>query len=285
MKRCIDSCLPQTIPSYYSNTCNYTLVTLPEDLLQRIFALLSRTTLSHLSLVSKYIEILTKTDPVWRQFADTLLFPQEIMSKPPNTTYKDYCRDLLSLKPIGTEIYSHLKIGLKLRDPALVEQIKQIRPPNFKLLNASETRDLISQKDTINLLNIGLQNELLKKYKDLNSCLFLHSAAKQQVGEVKYEVLNFTDYMISFDEDHKLLIDDRSMTLQYSDDCQFLIWMSDTDLHIFSDVRENHFVDCYCNIFELLNLVDNIHWTIDNSTVLNSATPPIPERIQTWKRL
>jgi F-box associated protein len=259
MYNSLTSCQSKSTQPFISEAPLQTFDVLPDDTIVQIFKILSLSTLRQLSPVCKRFKLLTECDPLWQDFAHRLLFPNDLASKLPGTTYQDYCKMLLTFKHKINDLYQteNLKktIEIHLRDFAFVDRLKQMKLSNYQLLTAPEIKTLIEQNDTQKML-----------FSVPTEHFHFHHVAQQTVGKVKFDFLNCTDHVISFDPDRKLMINNHLTARTFTEiDCQLIIFISDDYLHIYnSDIGDLTIVDINCIIEDLKqdNLL-NIMWGRD----------------------
>ena len=208
-------------PSLSANqgAASVNFIDLPEDAILQIFANLPTSTLRQLCLVSKKFTLLATSDVLWQTIAESILFSEEIATKSQHMTYKDFCKVSLSITKVDNIITgpSHSYQVLKPRDPAFVNRVKQMQLPNYKILTPSETVALCQNNDTISLIQVA--GDCIDGYFDF------HHAAHQQVGDYKFVFLNCTEYVISFNSDFFMLINNKLTTIHFTfADCQLLIY-------------------------------------------------------------
>jgi F-box associated protein len=260
MHNSLTSCQPKSTQPFLSEAPLPTLDSLNDDVIVQIFKLLSLSTLSQLSVVSSRFKLLTECDPLWQDIAHLLLFPKELESILPKITYRDHCKNLLLFKYEMKE--SNKTFALKLRDPSFVNHLIQMDLPNYQLLASPEITNLIALEDTKKLL-FALP---------LSKRIDLHHVAQQTVGLTKFDILNCTDHVISFDSGRKLMINNQLTPTEFTlDDCQLFIFVSKGHLHIYnSDIGTSLIEDSHCPIEELANPL-KICWINEEISLENES--------------
>jgi F-box associated protein len=223
---------------------------LPDELILSIFTTLSAATLRQISLVCKLFEINAKKDILWQNIAEAILFPHEIESKPKDRSYKDYCKDWLRITNIGFPLLKPPRHTLAPRDPDFLNRVKLMKLPNYKLLSPSETRALIKENETSQLIEAVCKD---CPYVFLS----LHHAAQQQTGKITFNFLNCTPYVISFNSEQKMLINNKLTARKFTpNDFQFIILISAKFLHIYTSRKGfSYFTMLTCDVNDL-NLAD-----------------------------
>ena len=244
---------------------------LPEDVINSIFSLLTESTLRQLSLVCKTFEKYAQSDILWQNIANNLLFPNE--TKPEKLSWKEFCRDFLSLYKVCKGVSRSRKYHtFKPRDMHLVERIKQLNLPDFRLLSYPASKSLFQEKDTLELIQVSARELNIIRYS------FKH-VAQQQVGKIQFDFFNCTDLVISFaGDDRRMHINGLPVNMTFTeDDCQLIICYADKRLHILScdiDKDKIHDVNCIIEGFKEENL-QTIDW---NSIVIASKRDYSPTR-------
>jgi hypothetical protein len=188
---------------------------LPEDLILRMFSMFTAKTLANISLVCKTIKVYASHDIVWQPFAEALFLPEEIKVKPCNLPFKEFCKPAFP-QIVGNSENQTFRLGA--RDPAFIARFNQMPPVNYKLLSSFETKDLLSRRDAITLM------------EGTHACynLSIHHVAQTVVGRIKFDIINFTDYLISFNSSRILLINNKLTSLHFTqDNCQILVYISE----------------------------------------------------------
>ena len=234
------------------------LTILPEDVLLRIFAFLSESMLRKISLVSKNFAELAGKDVLWQFIAESILFSYEIKAKSEIISYKNFCRDRLSIIKLTHFTRNNRAIyhSLKSRDPAFVYKIKQMQLPNYKILTPTETQGLCQKEDTRKFLWAAWE------YAPHAYFLF-HHVAHQQVGDITFYFLNCTHYVISFNSDGLMLINKKLTDKSFSDaDCQLLIYIHNEDIFFYKCDIGSHLISrSYIHVKDLeLDDYTQIKW-------------------------
>lgn len=289
MKRTSDSFLSTNNNLYpYQSSDNIShFVVLPEDVIIRIFSLLSQPTLRQICTVSKTFAAQASDDILWQPIAETILLPQELKSK--NESYKDFCRDLLSpFKFIytpskGTAALTHY---IPPRNPDIIHRIKRLKLPKYKILQHSELPAFFQLNGVKKIINSLYDRILpcldeLAKYeqrstlrssnKSLNtltrvisegSNYEINHIGQQEVGRTKFHMMNASDYVISFDENFHMLIDNKRTEIIIPHTSQLHISTTPTHLRIFISIQGNDIVKgikCAKTALETKN-VTKIDW-------------------------
>ena len=248
MKRSVDSIHDATLVDYVNSTivCNsedkMILSTLPEDVIISIFSLLSESTLRQLSSVCKIFKKCAQSDILWQNIATNFLISHVI--KPQNLAWKEFCRDFLSPSKIYKASTSRKYHTFRLRDLLLVERIKQLNLPDFRLLNYSEAKSLFQKECTLKLIQVTA------KVLKIQYFAFRH-VAQQKVGEIQFDFFNCTDLVISFAGDNRTMhINGDPVNKRFTkEDCQLVICYSDKRLHVLnSDLDKDRIQDLSCDM-------------------------------------
>jgi hypothetical protein len=114
--------------------------------------------------------------------------------------------------------------------------------PNYKILSSSEAKDLFKQEDTKRLINA-----VRHRVRDKN--FTFHHVAQQQIGKIRLDFLNCTDYVVCDSPELKMMINNKlTKLIATPDDCQMLI-IADNDYIYFynSDIGTTEIICPYCN--------------------------------------
>jgi F-box associated protein len=271
MKTSFDNFSPltnQTTPHHSlskSSLSESSLSTLTEELVLHIFAKLSDYTLRQLCSVCKSFEKYANNDNLWSHIAQSILFANELKFKPKNISFKDYCKESVSYQIVGNDQLYHHKYALKQRDQVFVDKIRQMNLGKyFELLNPSATRALLQKNVSIKLL----------LHKAINRVppfipFTIHHVAEQIVGDLTYEIINCTDYVISVTSHQELLINNKNTNIMFSgDDRQLLIITFMNRFFIYDYAYSTGVISAmHCNLKDLdLDNLTTIIWTGDNSS-------------------
>ena len=181
-----------------------TLASLPEDLILRIFSNLSLDTLKKLPFVCKVFKKHVNNDlNIWEPIYKSLFLSNDI--KPAEIPYSKYCQSTLVKTDVGDEKLGINPIFLAPRDISFVQGLQNMPLQNYKLLNSSETKSLMSQIDMIKLMWFSQE-----EHKKNNNTI--HHVAQQTVEQTTFDYVNYTDYVISHDSNFKLLINNNPTT-------------------------------------------------------------------------
>jgi hypothetical protein len=232
MKRSVDSYLSVTINEPYVGQGSSCIEQLPLEVSLQIFSHLSETLLRQLSSVSKTIYKLTSDDTLWTPIAQNILLSEELKSKLPNTSYKDYCLNML----IPIQMHATPSIILQPRNPEFVDKIKQLQLPNFKLLTPLELATVFEETNLSDLIT-----EVNK-----SDPIGIRNAAEQKHGQKKYHFINCTDEVITINSKGYLCINNQDMLcwMGGSNYVQFFIYTLEDILYIYY-TKEDYLMPIY----------------------------------------
>jgi hypothetical protein len=238
------------------------LENLPEELVIKIFGYLAEPMWRKLSLVSQKINVIASSDPLWESIVKPILLPQDLEARQ-NIPFKEYGKYILC--PSKLVLANESKVhSLAPRSQTLADKIKQVNPPNFNLLNPKEAQTLLQEKDSSLFIKAAAKDlfggELYGK--SITPYYFDH-VAQQKVNKIRFDFFNCTNYLITFDADRTLWIDNQPTPITFTeDDCQLLIYKSNFYLHIYnSDIGKNRIsaIKIHVNDLKLENL-KKISW-------------------------
>jgi hypothetical protein len=201
------------------------------------------------------------------------LLAEEMVTKPSVMPYKNLCKNYLTYLEIPND-FKGLRDHLLLpRNPRFMSKVKYMQLPNYKILNPVETIALLQKNETKKLIYAVLEfpddsdsDYQIENYK-------FHHIARQQVGNIKCDFLNCTDYVISLNSQCEMMINNKLTNKLFipTVDCQMLIY-SDSEHIYFCDSLNNdaYILRCYCDQDDLKSKEDftNIIWY---------QTPDIPK--------
>jgi hypothetical protein len=274
-----DSLVPQK--AYAPNP----LEILPEDVFVKIFSYLSESMCCTLSSVSKKMNAVASSDSLWASIARPILLPQELEARH-NIPYKDYSKDLLCLSKIGPANANKFHI-LMPRSPALVDKINQVKPPHFILLKPKEAQAFLQEKDSALLIKACTKEIDPACIENISHFCFKH-ITQQKIGKNRFDFFNCTDYLISFDEDRTLWIDNKKTRITFTeDDCQLLIYKEKNYLHIFdSDLGKNRISHFQTPLEDIMKEnPQDIRWFYfwdDRRVIVKDLAIEVKKRVEFW---
>jgi hypothetical protein len=211
---------------------------------------------------------LDNSDVVWQPLAKSLSSTDYLLAKPQPQTHKDFCQEIfkdifskhenddfgLISKDDCLQTFNEMMRPsdsyLKPRDPTFINKVKQMQLPEYKILTASQTVALCHKEDTASLIH-AVVLDVSKSDFDF------HHAAHQQVGDTKFDFLNCTDYVISFNSDHFLMINNKLTKIHFtSTDCQLLIYADNENLWFYNSDMESDEIGIFSILITDLKLDD-----------------------------
>lgn len=213
------------------------LSTLPSEIVLKIIGLLSVSDL----------ERMTQVNTGWQEFIDkneneiwsNLCQCEELEPKNSTRTWKEHYKKFYLSIPLlgGLPAYPTIKFKrLKLDTPSnFKQQVALLHLDQYQLLNPRETRLLFKKSDTIALIqNVSFHelqmNPPIPHLPDMNelqqtNIYTLRYVAQQQVGKINFDIISYTDVIVSFDSQRQLMINNEpTNTFMTKDDCQLLIY-------------------------------------------------------------
>ena len=202
----------QALDSYAAPT----LMSLPEELIVRIFFESNPwNTLKKVPFICKEFNKHASNDlNIWEPIYKSLFLSNN--SKPAEISYSKYCQSTLIKTEVGHEKLGITPIILAPRDISFVQRLQNMPLNNYKLLNPSETKSLMSQIDTIKLM------WLIKEEHNKNNNT-IHHVAQQTIEQTSNDYINYTDYVISHDSNYNLLINNNCTNLISKKTCKQMI--------------------------------------------------------------
>ena len=187
-----------------------TLVSLPQELILRLFSAFTPSMLATISLVCKSCYVLANKDYIWASMAVNLYLQHDLEeAKKTERCIKEICKAILITSIIGNkQLISLNKLSLAPRDPRFVARIQQLQLWQYSLLTPSAAQELMKQTDTINLMVSKGFNRVDPVDSQKNDKT-VHHIAQQQVGNTRFDIINYTDYVVSFNEKRILQINDK----------------------------------------------------------------------------
>lgn len=220
MKRSVDSYLSTTTQPYIPQGSSR-IEQLPLELPLQIFSHLSQEMLRQISSVSKTFYKIASDDSLWEPIAKRILIQEELDTKSSETSYKDFCLNML----IPTQMQLAPTITLLPRNPEFVDKIKQMQLPNYKLLTPRELATVFDETNLSDLIEEVNKSERVD----------IRYAAVQNYGNKKYHFINCTDEVLSITAKGNLYINNHNMLawmggINYA---QIFIYSSNDILHIY----------------------------------------------------
>ncbi len=239
MKTTLDNFLAMT--SHEDHYEINTISTIPDDAIITIFAHLAHPDLCRLCLVSKHFQQLASSDILWQNIADSILFSQALAAKSTDISYKDFCKEYLSVTPLAFTGTSIPSLKLQPRNADFIQRVKNMQLPDYQLLSPTQTAELIQKEDTRKFIS-AIAADTHTEY------LIIHHAAQQQIGDLKLDFLNCTDYVVSLSSDREMMINNKLTTVIFTpDSCQVLIVKALQMVYFFnSDIGNDTILKPYC---------------------------------------
>jgi ethanolamine utilization cobalamin adenosyltransferase len=235
---------------------SWTLISLPQDLILRLFSAFTPSMLATISLVSKSCYALANKDYIWDTMAANLYLQHDLEeAKKAEKCIKEICKVILITSIIGNkQLISPNKLSLAPRDPRFVARIQQLQLRQYSLLTPSAAQVLMQQRDTIAFME-SKGFDCLDPVAQQKNSKTVHHIAQQQVGKTRFDIINYTDYVVSFNEKHILQINDKITNETFSaDNCQLIVYIFRNLFHIIhKDMGKNQIIDIKCKMDALRN--------------------------------
>ncbi len=244
MKTTLDNFLAMTSHKdhYEINTIN----TLPQDAIITIFAHLAHLDLCRLCLVTKKFQQLASSDILWQNIADSILLSEAVAAKSTDISYKDFCIEYLKETFLAKIKRPNVTLKLLPRNADFIQRLKTMKLIGYQLLPPNQTSELIQKEDTRKLLRA------IAAYQALGSIIF-HHVAQQQVEDVHFDFFNCTDYIVSFNSDCKMLINNKLTQVAFTPNNRQLFIIKEEDMIIFfnSVVGKKNIQRTFCSVYDL----------------------------------